>query len=175
MSPVAMPASGESPVPRYTYTGPVDHTIPVDKSQLVGKSVIITGGANGMGEVAARRFVADGAFVTIGDLDIARGKAIEDEFNLKGSPAKVRFVECNIKVWDDQVRLFEAATADGRGLDVVIANAGISRSSGDSLWQLDGEQPRNTLVDVDWFLLLLMREPEAKTPMGHQSSQISTL
>ena len=124
----------ESPVPNYTYSGPIDHTVPVDKSKLKGKSVVITGGANGIGEVAARLFVADGAFVTIGDLNIERGEAMEKE--LKG---KLKFVKCNITKWEDQIALFDAAVADGRGVDVVIANAGISRSSGDSLWTLDGE------------------------------------
>ncbi|KAI8310745.1 5'-hydroxyaverantin dehydrogenase [Colletotrichum sp. SAR11_59] len=38
------------PLPRYTYTGPTDHTIIPDRSSVKGKSVIITGGANGMGE-----------------------------------------------------------------------------------------------------------------------------
>lgn len=133
-----------SPIPRYFWTGPVDHTIPIDKSKLKGKSVIITGGANGMGEVAARRFIIDGAFVTVGDMDVKRGEALEAE--LKG---KLKFVKCNIKTWEDQVALFEAATADGRGIDVVIANAGISRSSGDSLWKLDGR----------------FRDADMKTPM----------
>ncbi|KAF2172703.1 hypothetical protein M409DRAFT_16664 [Zasmidium cellare ATCC 36951] len=116
--------STKSPVPRYSWNGPVDHTIPVDKSKIKGKSVIITGGANGMGEVAARRFIIDGAFVTVGDMDVKRGEALEAE--LKG---RLKFVKCNIKSWEDQVALFDAATGEGRGVDVVIANAGISRSS----------------------------------------------
>lgn len=86
-----------------------------------------------MGEVAARRFIVDGAFVTVGDMDVQRGEALEAELN-----GKLKFVQCNIKSWEDQVALFETAIADGRGIDVVIANAGISRSSGDSLWKLDG-------------------------------------
>jgi NAD(P)-dependent dehydrogenase (short-subunit alcohol dehydrogenase family) len=134
----------ESPVPKYTYNGPIDHTIPVDKPKLKHKSVIITGGANGIGEVAARQFVADGALVTIGDLNVNRGKAIEQE--LKG---KLKFVECNITNWEDQIALFDAAVAHGRGVDVVIANAGISRSSGDSLWKLDGEFLRESHLNDD--------------------------
>ena len=121
----------ESPVPKYTYNGPIDHTVPVDKSKVKGKSVIITGG--GMGEVAARQFVADGAFVTIADLNVERGEAIEKELQ-----SKLKFVKCNITEWDDQIKLFDAAVAHGQGIDAVIANAGISRSSGDSLWNLDG-------------------------------------
>ena len=38
------------PLPRYTYTGPIDHTIPANIKNVQGKSVIITGGANGMGK-----------------------------------------------------------------------------------------------------------------------------
>lgn len=42
----------------------------------------------------------------------------------------------DIRRFEDQVRLFDAA---GDKIDAVIANAGISRSSGDSLWVLDGK------------------------------------
>jgi NAD(P)-dependent dehydrogenase (short-subunit alcohol dehydrogenase family) len=143
-----------SPVPRYTYNGPVDHTILVDRSKVKGKSVIITGGANGIGEVAARQFVADGAFVTIGDLNVERGEVMERE--LKG---RLKFVKCNIGNWQDQIALFDAAVADGRGLDVVVANAGISRSSGDSLWNLDGEFSVKTSSFVRYLFFGSIDEP----------------
>ena len=32
---------------RYSYNGPVDHTLPIDLSKIKGKSVVFTGGANG--------------------------------------------------------------------------------------------------------------------------------
>ena len=126
-------------LPKYSYIGPVDHTIPADKSKLVGKSVIITGGANGMGEQIARDFAAAGSFVTFGDLNVERGKKIEAELN--GSGNRTHFVGRDIRSWDDQIRMFEAAISKSpnRSCDIVIANAGISRSSGDSLWKLDGE------------------------------------
>ena len=34
------------PLPKYEYTGPVDCTIPPDRAQLKGKSVIVTGGTS---------------------------------------------------------------------------------------------------------------------------------
>lgn len=37
-----------------------------DPSTLKGKSVVITGGASGIGEAAVRAFVKAGAFVTFG-------------------------------------------------------------------------------------------------------------
>jgi NAD(P)-dependent dehydrogenase (short-subunit alcohol dehydrogenase family) len=127
------------PLPKYMYSGPVDHTILPALQNVKGKSVIITGGANGMGEAAVRDFVAAGAFVTFADMDLAKGKIVEKELNADG---KVRsaFVQCDIRDWDEQKNMFETAraTSPSKSVDIVIANAGISRSSGDSLWELDG-------------------------------------
>lgn len=122
---------------RYTYTGPVDHTVVPDRSKMSGKSVIVTGGANGIGEACVRAFAAAGAFVTFGDLS-ERGKELEKELNAGGD--RVAFVRCDICSWDEQKTLFETAVSKSpnHSVDVVLANAGISRSSGDSLWNLDG-------------------------------------
>lgn len=128
-------------VPRYDYTGPVDHTVVPDLSRVKGKSVVITGGANGMGERFVNAFSAAGAFVTFGDLS-PRGHEIEKQLNADSKRAA--FVECDIRDWDSQIRLFETAKerSPSHSIDIVIANAGISRSSGDSLWNLDGRSTR---------------------------------
>lgn len=55
------------PPPNYTYTGPIDHTTVPNLANAKGKSVIVTGGANGMGKVTVRAFGAAGAFVTLMD------------------------------------------------------------------------------------------------------------
>lgn len=126
-------------LPRYAYTGPVDHTVLPDRSQMRGKSVIVTGGANGIGESCVRTFVAAGAFVTFGDVGSEKGKEIEKELNVDGE--RVAFVKCDIRSWEEQKALFETAVSKSpsHSVDIVLANAGISRSSGDSLWNLDGK------------------------------------
>jgi NAD(P)-dependent dehydrogenase (short-subunit alcohol dehydrogenase family) len=43
---------------------------------LAGKIAVISGGASGIGAATACRFVAAGAQVLIGDLDVARGEAV---------------------------------------------------------------------------------------------------
>ncbi|KAK5049528.1 hypothetical protein LTR84_004457 [Exophiala bonariae] len=136
------------PLPRYTYTGPVDHTVVPELSNITGKSVVITGGANGMGEAFVRAFTAAGAFVTFGDLH-PRGSEIEKELNV-GSE-KAAFVKCDIRNWEDQISLFETARSrsPSNSVDIVIANAGISRSSGDSLWRLDDPQGEPTKPDLN--------------------------
>lgn len=126
------------PLPPYEYKGAVDHTVKPAIERAAGKSVIVTGGANGIGESCVRHFVDAGAFVTFADLN-ERGTALEKELN--SNVRRCQFVKCDIRSWEDQKAVFEAARSQSpsQSVDVVIANAGISRSSGDSLWQLDGE------------------------------------
>ncbi|PGH10933.1 hypothetical protein AJ79_05179 [Helicocarpus griseus UAMH5409] len=140
-------------LPPYTYSGPVDCTIPPDRTQLKGKSVIVTGGANGMGETTVRAFAAEGAYVTIADLNEQRGQELAREL----SP-NAQFVKCNITNWDEQVHMFEAAIANSpsKSCDIVIANAGISRAFGDTLWPLDDPnappvKPTLSIIDVNVY------------------------
>ncbi len=57
---------------------------------------------------------------------------------------KVCFVKADTRSWDDQVRIFEAAVTKSlfQSVDLVIANAGVGRGSGDPMMALDGT-PRN--------------------------------
>ncbi|KAM3419581.1 hypothetical protein BST61_g2920 [Cercospora zeina] len=127
------------PLPPYTYSGPIDHSLPIPWNLLNNKSVLLTGGSNGIGAATVRKFTEAGAFVTFGDVDEVQGKELESEVNKSYAEGeeKCKFVKCDIKSWGDQVKLFEEATSNEKGLDVVIANAGISRTSEDSLWELD--------------------------------------
>lgn len=135
-------------LPPYKYTGPLDCTTSIDRAKLRGKSVIITGGANGMGEQMVRDFASEGAFVTFGDVN-ERGAELEKEV---GS-AKAKFVRCDIRNWEDQKRMFETARAlsPNRSCDIVIANAGLSRSFGDTLWKLDGAEEGPQCPDLTIF------------------------
>lgn len=92
-----------------------------------------------MGEACVRDFVAAGAFVTFADVNVERGRTVERELNGETGNNCV-FVKCDIRDWDEQRAMFETAKerSPHNSVDIVIANAGISRSSGDSLWNLDG-------------------------------------
>ncbi|KAH3999403.1 hypothetical protein HBI25_123110 [Parastagonospora nodorum] len=141
------------PIAKYEYTGPIDHTLPIDHAKLKGKSVIITGGANGMGETCVRHFAEHGAKVTIADVN-KRGYDLSAELNKTYGEERTIFVEVDIRDWDQQKNMFEYAMSKFGAIDVVIANAGISRSSGDGLWNLDdpnGEptKPDLNIVDVN--------------------------
>jgi NAD(P)-dependent dehydrogenase (short-subunit alcohol dehydrogenase family) len=58
---------------------------------LEGATVIVTGGAGGIGEAITRAFVAQGARVGVLDLDVARGEALAEAL----APA-VEFVRCDV-------------------------------------------------------------------------------
>ncbi|KAL2795209.1 hypothetical protein BJX66DRAFT_302415 [Aspergillus keveii] len=96
---------------------------PIDPSNLKGLSILITGGASGLGQHAATFFAKSGAFVTIAD--IQDGSAIASELSEQGY--KVQFVHCDITNWDSQVSAFQAALrfSPTKTLDAVAAFAGV--------------------------------------------------
>jgi NAD(P)-dependent dehydrogenase (short-subunit alcohol dehydrogenase family) len=56
-------------------------------------------------------------------------------FRLTELYRNAQFVKCDTTSWENQVSMFEAAIAHSphKSCDIVIANAGISRASGDDL------------------------------------------
>ncbi|CCG83464.1 putative Short chain dehydrogenase/reductase family oxidoreductase [Taphrina deformans PYCC 5710] len=91
-----------------------------DMDSLRGKNVLITGGAGGLGKAMAERYIAAGANVTIGDLDVTNGE------KLARTNRALEFKKCNVLSWDDQKDLFEFAYNRFSGLDIVVANAGVT-------------------------------------------------
>ncbi|KAK4893569.1 hypothetical protein LTR27_008036 [Elasticomyces elasticus] len=144
-----------------------------DKSGLAGKSVIVTGGASGLGLQFTKDFVAAGAFVTIGDINAEGGKKVVDDL---GGESKATFVKCDVLSWQDQLKLFKTAIerSPSKGVDIVLANAGISgqddifhdktdQGSGDplepelSIFKIDSI---GVLYTVKLALHYLARQPE---------------
>lgn len=88
--------------------------------QLDGRTVLISGGARGQGAAIARRFVAEGAQVTLGDILDDEGKQLADEL---GDAA--RYVHLDVRHeahWSAAVR---HTVAEFGKLDGLINNAGI--------------------------------------------------
>tara|TARA_A100001037_G_scaffold12867_2_gene11987 strand:+ start:9693 stop:10502 length:810 start_codon:yes stop_codon:yes gene_type:complete len=91
--------------------------------RLEGKRALITGGGRGIGLACARRFVAEGAAVVIGDILLDEGQAAADELNQAGGRAT--FIECDVTDVG-QANNFVAAGVDFLGgVDTLLNNAGI--------------------------------------------------
>ena len=91
--------------------------------RLEGQVAWISGGASGIGEATARLFAAEGARVTIADMDRERGPRLEGAIRANGGDAN--FMECDV-VREDDVRDSIAQTAARfGGLQIVVNCAGV--------------------------------------------------
>lgn len=87
--------------------------------QLTGKVAVITGATAGIGLAIAKRFVAEGAHVFI----TGRGQPALDAA-LSEIGRRVTGVRGDAAVIADLERLYAAVAEHGRGIDVLVANAG---------------------------------------------------
>jgi NAD(P)-dependent dehydrogenase (short-subunit alcohol dehydrogenase family) len=91
--------------------------------RLQGKSAIITGAANGIGRATAIRFAAEGANVTLNDVDQTALDDLVEAIAVAGGTALG--VAGDVSSTDDVRNLVaEAVAAYGR-VDILVANAGI--------------------------------------------------
>jgi NAD(P)-dependent dehydrogenase (short-subunit alcohol dehydrogenase family) len=99
------------------------HVSVAGDGRLQGKSAIITGAANGIGRATAIRFAAEGARVTLNDLDQRALDALVEEISAAAGTALA--VAGDISNPGEVERLVaEAVAAFGR-VDILVANAGI--------------------------------------------------
>jgi NAD(P)-dependent dehydrogenase (short-subunit alcohol dehydrogenase family) len=125
---MATPQGGFDISPLTLTSGPIDLTLPYSTSSLRDKTILITGGASGIGAAFARHWASHGAHVVIGDVDVAGGEALAEELRaLPGSSGHHFFRRCDVTAWEDQLGLFQAAVrlSPTGGIDAVVANAGI--------------------------------------------------
>ena len=88
--------------------------------RLEGKVAAITGAASGFGAAAARRFVAEGAKVVMGDIQDEPGQSLADEL---GDAAL--YVHCNVTIEEEVANMVDTAVSAFGQLDIMYNNAGI--------------------------------------------------
>jgi NAD(P)-dependent dehydrogenase (short-subunit alcohol dehydrogenase family) len=88
-----------------------------------GKSVIITGGALGIGRATALAFAREGAQVTVADVNEGAGKAIESQ--LKDLAGSGLFVAGDVSKSDVCRHVVEATVSAFGGVDILFNNVGI--------------------------------------------------
>ena len=88
--------------------------------QIQGKTVLVTGGASGLGEATSRELVSRGANVVIADLNADKGRELATELG-----ESVRFVRCDITSADEVEAAVATAEQAFGGLHASVNCAGI--------------------------------------------------
>jgi len=93
---------------------------------LAGRIAVVTGGAQGLGYAIAEQFIAEGARVILGDLDLERTRAAADAL---GGSDVARAVRCDVTSPAEVDALVAAALEEFGSLDIMVNNAGITRDA----------------------------------------------
>ncbi|WP_254763705.1 SDR family NAD(P)-dependent oxidoreductase [Natrinema marinum] len=109
--------------------------------QLEGKTVIVTGGASGIGKSIAAAYVDEGANVVIADQTQSEGEAVADELGCE-------FVQTDVSEYDQVEALVEATVDEFGTLEVIVNNAGIASETSVEEMSLE-EWERVVDVDLD--------------------------
>lgn len=126
---MAQPSAGMVP-----YGTSVIHSDRIDVSKAInhdnikGKTIIITGGASGIGQACFREWASHGANVIIGDINEKAGAELVAEIRQSSGNPNHHFIPLDVIQWSSQVSFFKQAAglSPHGGIDCVMANAGIA-------------------------------------------------
>jgi NAD(P)-dependent dehydrogenase (short-subunit alcohol dehydrogenase family) len=93
------------------------------KLDLQGKSVIITGGGSNIGRAIVLAFAAEGAHITIGDVDEGQASKTAELGRTLGA-ASIEVIKTDVTNLDQVEAMFAAAVKKTGGVDVLVNNVG---------------------------------------------------
>jgi len=91
--------------------------------KLEGKVALITGGANGIGKVTAKRFLTEGAKVVISDINEKMGKETVGELQQYG---EITFIQADVSNTEQIEKMVDSIVKVYQQIDILINNAGIT-------------------------------------------------
>ena len=100
------------------------------QGRVEGKTIVVTGAAQGFGEGIARELMGQGANIVVADLNEAVGAATAASFNSIARNNKAIFVKTNVADMDSLHNLMKQTICTFGALDVFVSNAGVLRAGG---------------------------------------------
>ena len=98
--------------------------------RVEGKTIIVTGAAQGFGEGIARNLMKEGANIVVADLNEAVGQKTAEAFNAIARNNRAIFVKVNVADMDSLHGLIRQTVLNFGALDVFVSNAGVLRAGG---------------------------------------------
>lgn len=100
---------------------------------LENKSVIVTGGANGIGASIVKEFLKENPkHVAILDINEKSGKKLEKVLAKRYTAEKIKFYKCDVTNDDQLFGIFHEVAEKFEAIDVVVNNAGIAHETMDT-------------------------------------------
>ncbi len=100
------------------------------KGRVEGKTIIVTGAAQGFGEGIARNLMKEGANIVVADLNETVGQKTAENFNALAGANRAIFVKTNVADMDSLHNLIRQTVLNFGALDVFVSNAGVLRAGG---------------------------------------------
>lgn len=100
------------------------------QGRVEGKTIVVTGAAQGFGEGIARELMSQGANIVVADLNEAVGAVTAASFNEIAKNNKAIFVKTNVADMDSLHNLMKQTICTFGALDVFVSNAGVLRAGG---------------------------------------------
>ncbi|MBR5925717.1 MAG: SDR family NAD(P)-dependent oxidoreductase [Bacteroidales bacterium] len=96
--------------------------------RVEGKTIIVTGAAQGFGEGIARELIKEGANIVVADLNEETGVKTAEAFNALCKNNRAIFVKTNVADLDSLNNLIATTIANFGALDAFVSNAGVVRA-----------------------------------------------
>ena len=98
------------------------------RGRVEGKTIIVTGAAQGFGEGIARELLKEGANIVVADLNEVTGMKTVEGFNALAKTNKAIFVKTNVADLESLRNLIRETVLTFGALDAFVSNAGVVRA-----------------------------------------------
>ena len=98
------------------------------EERLAGKVAIVTGAAQGLGEMISKRLAAEGASVAVADVNYSRSKQVAEEIIKEFGKNKAIAVEVDVTKSETVKKMVDETVKKFGRVDILVSNAGILKA-----------------------------------------------